>query len=61
MVDLLWGVIVGSDLWWVFWAVAGGGLRCLNFKGRVTVASVKNFQLVHQNVSVAEQEKVTLQ
>lgn len=39
---------------------------CLNFKGRVTVASVKNFQLVaaaepHQNVSVAEQEKVILQ
>ena len=54
-------MIVGSDLWWVFWAVAGGGLRCLNFKGRVTVASVKNFQLVHQNVSVAEQEKVILQ
>ena len=39
---------------------------CLNFKGRVTVASVKNFQLVAavepcQNVSVAEQEKVILQ
>ncbi|KAJ7966768.1 Tubby-like F-box protein [Quillaja saponaria] len=39
---------------------------CLNFKGRVTVASVKNFQLVaaaepHQNVSVAEQDKVILQ
>ncbi|KAJ4967263.1 hypothetical protein NE237_019112 [Protea cynaroides] len=39
---------------------------CLNFRGRVTVASVKNFQLVaavehsHQ-VSVAEQEKVILQ
>lgn len=39
---------------------------CLNFKGRVTVASVKNFQLVaaaetNQNVSAAEQEKVILQ
>jgi len=39
---------------------------CLNFKGRVTVASVKNFQLVaaaenHQNVPLAEQEKVILQ
>ncbi|XP_017430473.1 tubby-like F-box protein 5 isoform X2 [Vigna angularis] len=39
---------------------------CLNFKGRVTVASVKNFQLVAaaepcQNVSAAEQEKVILQ
>ncbi|KAK6939482.1 F-box domain [Dillenia turbinata] len=39
---------------------------CLNFKGRVTVASVKNFQLVaaaepYQNVPVAEQEKVILQ
>lgn len=36
---------------------------CLNFKGRVTVASVKNFQLVASaepchNVSLAEQEKV---
>ncbi|KAJ6405787.1 hypothetical protein OIU84_013701 [Salix udensis] len=39
---------------------------CLNFKGRVTVASVKNFQLVaaaepYQNVPVEEQEKVILQ
>lgn len=39
---------------------------CLNFKGRVTVASVKNFQLVaavsaSHNVSTAEQEKVILQ
>ncbi|XP_059623635.1 tubby-like F-box protein 5 isoform X2 [Cornus florida] len=39
---------------------------CLNFKGRVTVASVKNFQLVaavdpSYNVSAAEQEKVILQ
>ncbi|XP_022982036.1 tubby-like F-box protein 5 [Cucurbita maxima] len=38
---------------------------CLNFKGRVTVASVKNFQLVaaetSENVSAAEQEKVILQ
>lgn len=39
---------------------------CLNFKGRVTVASVKNFQLVAaaepcQNISLAEQEKVILQ
>lgn len=39
---------------------------CLNFKGRVTVASVKNFQLVAaidptQNVPSAEQEKVILQ
>ncbi|KAA8528656.1 hypothetical protein F0562_036011 [Nyssa sinensis] len=39
---------------------------CLNFKGRVTVASVKNFQLVTaadpcQNVPAAEQEKVILQ
>lgn len=39
---------------------------CLNFKGRVTVASVKNFQLVASaepchNVSLAEQEKVILQ
>ncbi|CAJ2646415.1 tubby-like F-box protein 5-like [Trifolium pratense] len=39
---------------------------CLNFKGRVTVASVKNFQLVaavepSHNVSAAEQEKVILQ
>ncbi|XP_057542876.1 tubby-like F-box protein 5 [Amaranthus tricolor] len=39
---------------------------CLNFRGRVTVASVKNFQLVaavepHHNVSAAEQEKVILQ
>ncbi|KAL4279087.1 hypothetical protein GQ457_03G038760 [Hibiscus cannabinus] len=39
---------------------------CLNFKGRVTVASVKNFQMVatvepSQNVSVPEQEKVILQ
>ncbi|KGN59979.1 tubby-like F-box protein 5 [Cucumis sativus] len=39
---------------------------CLNFKGRVTVASVKNFQLVaaaetSQNVSAAEQERVILQ
>ncbi|OMO87595.1 hypothetical protein CCACVL1_08928 [Corchorus capsularis] len=39
---------------------------CLNFKGRVTVASVKNFQLVaavepSQNVTAAEQEKVILQ
>ena len=39
---------------------------CLNFKGRVTVASVKNFQFVaavdpSHNVSVAQQEKVILQ
>lgn len=39
---------------------------CLNFKGRVTVASVKNFQLVATvdpslNVPAAEQEKVILQ
>ncbi|KAJ6998653.1 hypothetical protein NC653_014732 [Populus alba x Populus x berolinensis] len=39
---------------------------CLNFKGRVTVASVKNFQLVAAvepclNVPVEEQEKVILQ
>ncbi|KAL5181365.1 Tubby-like F-box protein 5 [Glycine soja] len=39
---------------------------CLNFNGRVTVASVKNFQLVaavdpSHNVSAAEQEKVILQ
>lgn len=39
---------------------------CLNFKGRVTVASVKNFQLVANvypslNISAAEQEKVILQ
>ncbi|PSS30831.1 Tubby-like F-box protein [Actinidia chinensis var. chinensis] len=39
---------------------------CLNFKGRVTVASVKNFQLVasidtSHNVPVADQEKVILQ
>ncbi|MED6155656.1 Tubby-like F-box protein 5 [Stylosanthes scabra] len=39
---------------------------CLNFKGRVTVASVKNFQLVaavdpSHNLSTAEQEKVILQ
>ncbi|GLU04460.1 hypothetical protein SLE2022_216050 [Rubroshorea leprosula] len=39
---------------------------CLNFKGRVTVASVKNFQLVAavepgKNIAAAEQEKVILQ
>ncbi|OWM74611.1 hypothetical protein CDL15_Pgr005191 [Punica granatum] len=39
---------------------------CLNFRGRVTVASVKNFQLVaalepSHNTSSAEQEKVILQ
>ncbi|GMI82528.1 tubby like protein 6 [Hibiscus trionum] len=39
---------------------------CLNFKGRVTVASVKNFQMVatvepSQNVTAPEQEKVILQ
>ncbi|XP_062157710.1 tubby-like F-box protein 5 [Alnus glutinosa] len=39
---------------------------CLNFKGRVTVASVKNFLLVaaaepYQYVSVTEQDKVILQ
>ncbi|KAK4840917.1 hypothetical protein QYF36_021388 [Acer negundo] len=39
---------------------------CLNFKGRVTVASVKNFQLVaaveaSHNVSNEDQEKVILQ
>lgn len=39
---------------------------CLNFKGRVTVASVKNFQLSaavepSHNVSAEEQEKVILQ
>ncbi|KAG8492086.1 hypothetical protein CXB51_015712 [Gossypium anomalum] len=39
---------------------------CLNFKGRVTVASVKNFQLVaavepSENVTIAEQENVILQ
>lgn len=39
---------------------------CLNFKGRVTVASVKNFQLVaavepSHNISEAEQERVILQ
>lgn len=39
---------------------------CLNFKGRVTVASVKNFQLVaatepQQNVPAAEQDRVILQ
>ncbi|TXG52205.1 hypothetical protein EZV62_021374 [Acer yangbiense] len=39
---------------------------CLNFKGRVTVASVKNFQLVASaeachNVPMAEQEKVIVQ
>ncbi|XP_019244964.1 PREDICTED: tubby-like F-box protein 6 isoform X1 [Nicotiana attenuata] len=39
---------------------------CLNFKGRVTVASVKNFQLVassgtSQSVPITEQEKVILQ
>ncbi|PPD90423.1 hypothetical protein GOBAR_DD12656 [Gossypium barbadense] len=39
---------------------------CLNFKGRVTVASVKNFQLVAaaepgHNIAVVEQDKVILQ
>ncbi|KAL3844820.1 hypothetical protein ACJIZ3_002223 [Penstemon smallii] len=39
---------------------------CLNFRGRVTVASVKNFQLVADvdpslNLSAEEQEKVILQ
>ncbi|KAJ7564072.1 hypothetical protein O6H91_03G135400 [Diphasiastrum complanatum] len=39
---------------------------CLNFRGRVTVASVKNFQLVAavdptQNVSQGDQDKVLLQ
>uniref|UniRef100_A0A2P2KLW2 Tubby-like F-box protein n=3 Tax=Rhizophora mucronata TaxID=61149 RepID=A0A2P2KLW2_RHIMU len=39
---------------------------CLNFKGRVTVASVKNFQLVaaiepSDNVPAVEQERVILQ
>ncbi|KAH6807892.1 tubby like protein 2 [Perilla frutescens var. frutescens] len=39
---------------------------CLNFKGRVTVASVKNFQLVAAidpslNIPAAEQEKAILQ
>ncbi|KAJ6915982.1 tubby-like F-box protein 5 [Populus alba x Populus x berolinensis] len=39
---------------------------CLNFRGRVTVASVKNFQLVaavesFHNVSSADQERVILQ
>ncbi|CAN1225446.1 Tubby-like F-box protein 2 [Linum perenne] len=39
---------------------------CLNFRGRVTVASVKNFQLSaafepHHNVSAEEQERVLLQ
>uniref|UniRef100_A0A2P2KLX7 Tubby-like F-box protein n=1 Tax=Rhizophora mucronata TaxID=61149 RepID=A0A2P2KLX7_RHIMU len=39
---------------------------CLNFRGRVTVASVKNFQLVaavepSHNVPAAEQERVILQ
>ncbi|XP_075106025.1 tubby-like F-box protein 5 [Nicotiana tabacum] len=39
---------------------------CLNFKGRVTVASVKNFQLLaagdpSHNIPVAEQDKVILQ
>ncbi|KAM7259105.1 hypothetical protein ACFE04_014846 [Oxalis oulophora] len=40
---------------------------CLNFKGRVTVASVKNFQLVAavepnpNNIPLPEQEKVILQ
>uniref|UniRef100_A0A7N0VJX1 Tubby C-terminal domain-containing protein n=1 Tax=Kalanchoe fedtschenkoi TaxID=63787 RepID=A0A7N0VJX1_KALFE len=39
---------------------------CLNFKGRVTVASVKNFQLAaavepSENVSADEQERVILQ
>ncbi|KAL8152016.1 hypothetical protein V2J09_021824 [Rumex salicifolius] len=39
---------------------------CLNFRGRVTVASVKNFQLVaaveqRHNIPEAEQEKVILQ
>ncbi|KAF8035737.1 hypothetical protein BT93_C1689 [Corymbia citriodora subsp. variegata] len=39
---------------------------CLNFRGRVTVASVKNFQLVaavdpSHKISAAEQEKVILQ
>ncbi|XP_008810717.1 tubby-like F-box protein 5 [Phoenix dactylifera] len=39
---------------------------CLNFRGRVTVASVKNFQLVaavdpSNQVSLAEQERVILQ
>ncbi|XP_051124000.1 tubby-like F-box protein 5 [Andrographis paniculata] len=39
---------------------------CLNFRGRVTVASVKNFQLVaavnpSQNVPASEQDKVILQ
>lgn len=39
---------------------------CLNFRGRVTVASVKNFQLVaavdpSHNISAAEQERVILQ
>eukprot|EP01018_Ginkgo_biloba_P022267 Gb_38151 [translate_table: standard] len=39
---------------------------CLNFRGRVTVASVKNFQLVaaadtNESVSQSDQEKVILQ
>ncbi|KAL7155315.1 hypothetical protein ABFS83_03G066800 [Erythranthe nasuta] len=39
---------------------------CLNFRGRVTVASVKNFQLVadvdpSENIPESEQEKVILQ
>ncbi|KAI6688835.1 hypothetical protein NL676_025663 [Syzygium grande] len=39
---------------------------CLNFRGRVTVASVKNFQLVaasepHQNIPAAEHDTIILQ
>ncbi|CAI0462083.1 unnamed protein product, partial [Linum tenue] len=40
---------------------------CLNFRGRVTVASVKNFQLIaayephHHNVPAAEHDRVLLQ
>lgn len=33
------------------------GAFCLNFQGRVTVASVKNFQLVNE----ADQDKIVLQ
>ncbi|EPS61288.1 hypothetical protein M569_13507 [Genlisea aurea] len=34
---------------------------CLNFRGRVTVASVKNFQLVNAATSGSDDEKVILQ
>ena len=41
--------VLSNQSWWIFPHIAETQSYVLNFHGRVTQASVKNFQIVHDN------------